>query len=95
MRMSRFKDKSDTMRYFRYAAAAAAALLCAGCAAKNEPPTTTLEVWDCRGDRPKRLSGNGDPLTPHFTGMELPNNGRYINETAAAKAPAGKDPARK
>ena len=67
------------MRCFTCIPAAVAALLGAGCAADPEPPISVeLVVWDCRSERPKRLTG-GDNLTPNFVGMELPKNDADLN----------------
>ena len=52
------------------------ALLGAGCASEPEPEIhfPTLEIWDCRGDRPRRLNrsevtspeAGRDPFLPCF-----------------------------
>jgi len=67
------------MRISFYAAIAVAISFGAGCASRSEPPSTALEVWDCRGDRPKRLSG-GDVMAPRFAGMELPRDGKIVDD---------------
>ena len=57
---------------FAYPLLAASTLLCAGCASPDAPetPVFELEIWDCRGDKPRRIDERshdaGDALVPHF-----------------------------
>ena len=69
--------------------AAVAALFCAGCAAPPKPAiSVTLDIWDCRGDRPKRLEDSGI-MTPNFAGVQLPQDGNSLNDlTESSKKPA-------
>ena len=67
-----------------------AALGCTGCASSDpvvveKPISTSIDVWDCRGDRPRRVTpeDENDPLSPHVTGLALPENGKGLNDIAA------------
>ena len=68
-----------------YPLIAFSALFAAGCASDNDRVglATEVEIWDCRGDQPRRISGNqtpldpadcSDPLIPRFGGIVLPND---------------------
>ena len=72
-----------------YALIAFSALFAAGCASDNDRVdlAAELEIWDCRGDQPRRISGNqtpldpsdrSDPLIPRFSGITLPNDENAI-----------------
>ena len=77
------------MRSVLSISAAVAALFCAGCAASPKPSiSVTLDIWDCRGDRPKRLEDSGI-MTPNFAGVQLPQNGNSLNDlTESSEKPA-------
>ena len=67
------------MRSVLSISAAVAALFCAGCAASPKPSiSVTLDIWDCRGDRPRQLEGS-DIMTPNFAGVKLPQNDNSLN----------------
>ena len=92
MRQKRLQNsgKRFAVRSVLSISAAVAALFCAGCAASPQPSiSVTLDIWDCRGDRPKRLEDSGI-MTPNFAGLKLPQNGNSLNnppENSPEKTP--------
>lgn len=82
MRQKRLQNsgKRFAVRSVLSISAAVAALFCAGCAAAPKPSiSVTLDIWDCRGDRPKRLADD-DIMGPNFADMKLPRNSGSLNE---------------
>ena len=55
-----------------YSLIAASILLCAGCASSDttQKPLFELEIWDCRGDKPRRINeyeaSSNDLCRPNF-----------------------------
>jgi len=68
-----------------------AALGCAGCASDpvvEKPISASIDVWDCRGNRPRRLTpADNDPLFPRVSGLALPQNGKGLDDLSA-RSPA-------
>ncbi|MBO4491065.1 MAG: hypothetical protein J5944_06870 [Lentisphaeria bacterium] len=74
-----------------------AALGCTGCASSDPGSEKTismsLDVWDCRGDCPRRVTpDDSDPLFPHFSGLEFPQDGTELNDLFSAGKPDAQKP---
>lgn len=71
-----------------------AALCCAGCASDpvvEKPVSTSIDVWDCRGNRPRRVTpDDNDPLLPHVFGLSLPQDGKGLNDISVREPEARK-----
>jgi hypothetical protein len=60
-------------------------LCCAGCAStpacEEKTISTSINVWDCRNGSPRRVTpDDNDPLFPHFSGLEFPQDGKGLND---------------
>ena len=75
-----------------------AALGCMGCASSDDPGSekmisASIDVWDCRGDRPRRVTPDAnDPLSPHFSGLEFPQDGTGLGDLFSAGEPDAQKP---
>lgn len=84
------------MRYIVPTLFAALVFFCSGCTAKEGLVSySRFEVWDCRGERPRRIMSSdspsaetffsNDPMVPHFSGLKAPaeaytHDGRHAAE---------------
>jgi len=62
-----------------------APLACTGCASSEpvveKPLSTSLDVWDCRGEHPRRVTQDDkDPLCPHVSSFVFPQDGKGLND---------------
>lgn len=71
------------MRYIFLTLFASSIFFCSGCTEKEGLVShSQFEIWDCRGERPRRIMSSdspsadtffsNDPMVPHFSGLKLP-----------------------
>ncbi len=71
------------MRYIFPTLLAFSLFFCSGCTEKEGLVShSQFEIWDCRGERPRRIVGSdsstpdtffsADPILPHFSGLKAP-----------------------